>query len=146
MSQHHVEALKGLHTALIDSRNGYDEALKDAEGKGLTPLFQEMIALRTQHATELSALLSGLGEKVDEKGSFMSTVHRAVISVRALFTELDESILPGLIDGEKRILSYYDDAITASPPASKEQLLLSQQRSTLSSRIADMEVRKAKAA
>ena len=36
----HADALKTLHTSLIDSRNGYEEALEDAEGKGLTPLFR----------------------------------------------------------------------------------------------------------
>jgi hypothetical protein len=33
-----IDKLKALHTSLIDSRNGYEEALEDAEGKGLTAL------------------------------------------------------------------------------------------------------------
>ena len=37
-------ALKSLHSGLIDSRNDYKKALLDAEGKGLSPLFREMIA------------------------------------------------------------------------------------------------------
>ena len=43
--------------ALIDSRNGYEEALKDAEGRGLTSLFREMIALRNGDADEIAARL-----------------------------------------------------------------------------------------
>ena len=46
--------LKTLHTAAIDARNGYHEALEDAGGqdkyKGMTPLFRDMVALHQRHA------------------------------------------------------------------------------------------------
>ncbi len=142
----HIDDLKSLHTALIDSRNGYDEALKDAEGKGLTPLFQEMIALRTQHAEALKVHLIQLGAEANEEGSFMSTVHRAVISLRSVFTDLDEQILPGLIDGEERIIGYYDEAIETVQPGSRESATLVAQRSELKSKIAEMSRRKLMAA
>ena len=95
-----IDALKSLHTALIDRRKGYEEALEAAEGRGLTPLFREMVAMRFEHADQLAGLLTAADEKVDDDGSFMAIVHRAVISVRSAVTGLDESILPGLIDGE----------------------------------------------
>jgi uncharacterized protein (TIGR02284 family) len=110
----HVDALKSLHTSLIDSRNGYEEALEDSEGKGLAPLFRKMVELHDRHATELAERLSALGEEADEDGSFMSTVHRTVISIRSILTGLDESILPGLIDGEERNLRAYDEAIDSA--------------------------------
>jgi hypothetical protein len=34
-TQDHIES---LHTRAIDACNGYEEALEDAEGRGLTPL------------------------------------------------------------------------------------------------------------
>lgn len=40
--------VSSLHTAAIDARNGYTEALEDAEGKGLTAVFQDMIQLHTR--------------------------------------------------------------------------------------------------
>jgi uncharacterized protein (TIGR02284 family) len=142
----HTDTLTSLHTALIDSRNGYEEALKDAEGKGLTPLFRDMIALRTQHADELKHHLIGMGAEVDDEGSFMSAVHRTVISLRSVFTELDEGILPGLIDGEERIVGYYDEAIESVLPGSRENAALVAQRSVLKAKIADMQMRKSVAA
>ena len=54
--QNEFDALTSLHTALIDSRNGYDEALKDAEGKGLVPLFREMSAPHSKHAADLASI------------------------------------------------------------------------------------------
>ena len=44
MSETVVADLKSLHTAAIDARHGYEEALKDAEGHGMTPLFRDMIS------------------------------------------------------------------------------------------------------
>jgi len=138
----HVDSLKSLHTALVDSRNGYEEALEDAEGKGLTPLFRDMIALRNKHAAEIAEHLRALGEKVDNEGSFMSTVHRTVISIRSVLTGLDDSILPGLIDGEERIIVYYDEAIAESP----EYDTLVRQREAVSAKVAEMRARNERAA
>jgi uncharacterized protein (TIGR02284 family) len=142
----HIEALKSLHTALIDSRNGYEEALEDAEGKGLTPLFRDMIALRNRDADEIAGHLTALGQSVDEKGSFMSTVHRTVISVRSVITGLDESILPALIDGEERILEFYDEALAAASPRSAEHGMLIKQREALARKIGEMQRRSEQAA
>jgi uncharacterized protein (TIGR02284 family) len=137
----HVEEMKSLHTALIDSRNGYQKALEDAEGRGLTPLFRDMVARRGEDARELETLLRSAGEEPDTDGSFMSTVHRTIMSVRSLFGGIDESILPGLIDGEERIRGYYDDAIKTVPDGSAEHQVLTAQRHELDGIIADMKAR-----
>jgi hypothetical protein len=62
--------------------------------RGVTSLFRDMIALRTEHAAALAQDLRAEGETVDDTGSFMSTVHRSVIIIRSVMTRLDESILP----------------------------------------------------
>ncbi len=141
-----TDALKTLHTSLIDSRNGYDEAVKQAAGEGLTPLFQDMIALRTNAANELATHLLSLGEKADADGSFMSTVHRTVIDLRSYITGLDANVLPALISGEERIVGYYDAALEASAPADPEYAVLIDQRDALKVKIRDMEVMHARAA
>ncbi|CAN5684617.1 hypothetical protein BH11PSE3_BH11PSE3_17850 [soil metagenome] len=133
-----VDGLKSLHTALIDSREGYKEALADAEGKGLTPLFRAFIELRTQHHAELHGLLRDSGESPDDSGSFMSVVHRSVIKVRSVFTGLDENILPGLIDGEKRIVEHYQD-VELLAPAPAARAVLARQRAAVASKIVEME-------
>ena len=103
----HAESLKSLHTALIDSRNGYQEALDDAKGKGLSGLFREMIDLRNHDAAQLAQGLRLLGEKPDQDGSFMTTVHRAVIKVitpaHMLLVQQISQIGPGERPGVGRI-------------------------------------------
>jgi uncharacterized protein (TIGR02284 family) len=141
----HIDNLKSLHTVLIDSKNGYQEALVDAEGRGMSQLFHDMIELRGRDADEIANILTTLGEVPNDKGSFMTKVNRAVISLRALFGELDERILPGLIDGEKRISGYYDEALdTAGSSVDRE--VLTRQRQNLHKVIADMEAKNALAA
>lgn len=141
----HIDNLKSLHTILIDSKHGYEEALADAEGHGMTQLFRDMISLRIKDGDEIATELVTLGERPDESGSFMTTVNRAIISLRSLFGGLDESVLPGLIDGEKRIVTYYDSALeTAASSVDRE--ILTRQRQNLLKVIADLESKNALAA
>jgi uncharacterized protein (TIGR02284 family) len=144
LSDDQIDHLKSLHTAAIDARNGYQEALEDAEDRGLTPLFRDMIAVHDGHARELATALSDAGQESDNEGSFMSTVHRTIMSVRSLFDGLDESVLPGLIDGEERNVSKYDDALKLGFPSSLSGQL-TKQRAELVERIAEMKAWKASA-
>jgi uncharacterized protein (TIGR02284 family) len=88
-----LDRLKALHTNAIDARNGYDEALQDAEGKGLTPLFRKMISIHTDNADELAAELGRAGVMPGDNSSFMSTIHRTIMSIRSLFGGLGESVV-----------------------------------------------------
>lgn len=132
-----VGNLSSLYIALVDSRNGYQEALIDAEGRGMTPLLCEMLSLRDQNTAELKRHLTALGAVAEDDGSFMSTVHKTIMDVRSLFGGLDKSILPGLIDGEQRILGYYDEALKTSPLDTPEYSALMNQSQVLRSKISD---------
>jgi uncharacterized protein (TIGR02284 family) len=138
-----INHLKSLHTSAIDARNGYREALKDADGRGMTPLFRDMIALHERNADELARELTMANEIPDEKGSFMTVIHETIMDVRSMFNGLDESVLPGLIDGEKRNVSKYDDALEDAGTTPNIEGLLAAQRNSIVKKIAAMEVRKA---
>jgi uncharacterized protein (TIGR02284 family) len=138
-----LDHLKSLHTSEIDARNGYEKALEDAEGKGMTSLFRDMIALHDSNAAELGDELVKAGEKPDEDGSFMTLVHQTIMNVRSLFDGLDSSVLPGLIDGETRNVKKYDDALNAATASPAIVNLLSAQRSKIREKIALMEMQKA---
>ena len=140
MSSDVIDHLKSLHTGAVDARHGYEEALNDADGRGMTPLFRDMIALHERNATELAAQLRAAGEQANDDGSFMSTVHRTIMSVRGLFGGLGESVVPGLIDGEKRNVSSYDDALKINGLPADTRLLLTQQRERLQAAIDSMQV------
>jgi uncharacterized protein (TIGR02284 family) len=143
MSTDILDDLKTLHTHAIDARHGYEEALQDAEGRGMTPLFREMIALHDTNAGELASVLARFGELPDESGSFMSTIHRTIISLRSLFGGLDESVLPGLVDGEKRNVSAYVKALTRQDFEPEVRVLLEQQKHRLDAAILSMDAMEA---
>lgn len=85
--------------------------MNDAEGKSLSPLFKGLADLHECHATELTTLLVEHGQTPDANGSFMTMVHKTIMDVRSFFGGLDESVIPGLIDGEKRKVAKYGEAL-----------------------------------
>jgi uncharacterized protein (TIGR02284 family) len=138
MADDRLDHVKSLHTLAIDARNGYREAERDAEGQGLSPLFHDMIALHETNADELAAELARHGEVADSSGSFMTTIHRAIMSIRSLFGGLDQSVLPGLIDGETRNVSHYREALDVPDLPVSVRELLATQRSRLEAALASM--------
>jgi uncharacterized protein (TIGR02284 family) len=137
-----LDHLKSLHTAAIDARNGYEEALRDADRHSLTGLFHKMISLHSGNAAELEQQLIMSGEKTDDKGSYMSVIHRTIMSVRSLFDALDESVLPGLIDGEKRNIKHYDEALALPTIEASVCNLLVTQRERINEALAAMKEEK----
>ena len=136
MQQH--TSLTSLYTALVDARNGYREAVKDAERANLRTLFQDMIALHEQALGELRPELQARGERPDDQGSFMSTVNETVVSIRSAVTGLNQSALGAFASGEERILKNYDKAIDESrndPPLTHT---LERQRQALRVRVEGM--------
>lgn len=143
MDKETLDVLKSLHTSEIDARNGYEEALVDAEGKGLSPLFLDMVALHDVNAGEIDQVLIRLGEPSDTERSFMSVVNHAITNVRALFDGLGEGLLPGLIDGEERNLAKYDEALETATLPEHVVDLLSTQRGKIAAKISIMQMHRA---
>ena len=138
-----TERLTALHTSLVDAISGYSEGLKDAHGKGLTPLYAELIALHGNAADAVAAQLKAMGAPVDDNGSLMGTFDRTVMKVTSLLTTVDDRFIPSLVDGEHRVLHHYDQAIQASSPDRAEYPVLIAQRDALQHKVAEMLARKA---
>ena len=132
-----ADSLKKLHTDLVDNRNGYEEAVKDAE-LPLKAFFAEMVALKEKDHAELHGALTRLGEKPDEDGSFMSTVHKTVISVRAAVTGLGTNALSSFVRGEEQIVDAYDTALKDFASDPEIVATLTRQKATLLTKIAQM--------
>lgn len=118
------DAFQDVLTVAIDSRNGYKEAAKDAESQSLGSFFASMVAFKQRHISELEGLLRDRGVTPDESGSFLTTINRAIFSFRSVFGGVDENVIPGLIDGESRIVGYYDEAILVALGAGEREVLL----------------------
>ena len=130
------ESLKSLHTATIDAREGYEEAVKDAESTQLAAFFRSMNILHAAHHAELHQALLEAGETPEDDGSFMSKVHTSVISVRAAITGL-AGAMSSFASGERRIVKAYDAAIDAAVSPNLADMLR-RQKDELQTRISEM--------
>lgn len=117
------DKLAKLHTTLVDARAGYETAIKDAETTELKALFEQMFAIHGAAHADIDKALLAQGEKPDESGSFMSTVHKAVISVRSAVAGIDENSLSSFVSGEQRIAEQYDVAIEDERDAATVEML-----------------------
>ena len=133
--------LKKLHTSLVDNEKGYLEAAKDAETPSLKAFFTEMSELKERNHSDLHAALTKLGEKPDKSGSFMSTVHKTVVKVRAATTGL-QSALPSFVMGEEEVVGQYDVAIKDCTSDPATLALLNSQKENLVAKIAVMKAMK----
>ena len=97
-----------------------------------------MITLHTRNAGELSAEITRHGETASDDGSFMSTVNKTIMSIRSLFNGLGDSVLPGLVDGEQRNLSAYQDVLNRSDLQANDRKLLQAQAERIHLAIARM--------
>ena len=64
------------------------------------------------------------------------------MNVRSLFDALGDGVLSGLIDGEKRNLAKYDEALETALPAPVVDLLTAQ-RGKIAQKVAIMEMQRA---
>ncbi len=138
MSSTEIDALRRLHTDAVDAMNGYTEALKDSDGASVFQLFEEMSDFHRKAASELAEEMIRLGEKPDYNGSFMSTVHRSIMKLRSLVGGLDGSVLPGLIDGEERNLTQYNEALETGGLRAAAIMIVARQREDLAVKVARM--------
>ncbi|MBC7282014.1 DUF2383 domain-containing protein [Hoeflea sp.] len=105
-----LDAIGDVHIALIDAVHGYDVMLEKAEPEIRTVLETTRETSDSQ-ARELAGFLVAQGRHPSDDGSFMSAVHEGVVRTRAFFTDIDGDVLPAVVDGERRIVSSYDDAL-----------------------------------
>jgi uncharacterized protein (TIGR02284 family) len=134
-----VEALARLHSRIVDARKGYAEAIRLAGRPEMTATFTDLHDLHARHADALAALLRARGAEPDADGSFMALVHKAVLNVRAATTGLDAGALPGVIDGEERLLEAYDETRRALGGDARAVELLLEQEGELDARLGALE-------
>jgi uncharacterized protein (TIGR02284 family) len=132
------EPLRQLHQMLIDSRNGYEEAVKVSQEGDLSGLFRQMVILRNSAISEIEQLLAVDGATVDQAQSIMSTINRAVVDIRSMLTGLTATTIPAFVDDEEAILQKYDETIGLLREPALELVPLLRQRDALRDKVESM--------
>lgn len=98
--------LRNLYTRIIDAKAGFDVMVDKSE-----PEFRDVAtSFRDMHGRHAEALAKLLHGYVDEDGSVMGTVNKAVVSLRAMFDEIDEDVMDQVRNGEKWVLEAFREA------------------------------------
>jgi len=119
-----------LKVAMDDALEGYEKMLEKAE-PSFRPTVAELLAQHRAASQDIDVQLRDRGAAVDEDGSFMGAVHKTVVTLRAAVDDPDRDWIPGIVDGEKRNLKKYDEAIAESAVDSTLQSMLRRHRDTL---------------
>lgn len=126
-----IEALTDLHTRLVDSRDGYEQAMELADASTHRQLFSDMLERRRKNATEVRGFIERSGETLDDDGSVLAAAHRQWLSLRDTFGSGDEAVLAEVVRGEESLLEAYDKAIEVCGAGDAEFNWLSEQYTQL---------------
>jgi uncharacterized protein (TIGR02284 family) len=137
-----IDALKTLLTRLIDSREGYRDALEHVRSPATKSVFEEFMARRDRDASELRATLTTMGHTADDDGSILASAHRTFTNLKDSVTGAsDEQTLAEVVRGEKTLLDAYEKALESTGATSPEYAWLAEQHASLKAAIAQLETR-----
>ncbi len=108
-----AEALTELHRRTVDVLAGYDTMVEKAE-PSFRSVAESFRALHERHAERLARMIADKGEAPDAEGTMMGTINKTVVSLRALFDDIDADVMDNIRDGEKHVLEAFDDALGAA--------------------------------
>lgn len=131
-SEQAESALEPIATDLSDVLAGYETMLEKADPE-LVPMITSLHDLHKKHLVVLLNLLTERGESPEDIGSSMGSVHKFVATARDWIGSLDASSRQSILDGEKRVLESYGDALEQSQDDTEIHDLLVQQRDALKS-------------
>lgn len=96
-----------------DSVQGYEKAAERVQNEdaNLALQFREIENTRRIHVEALNSRLKCIGVEEKERGSLEGSAHRALISVKDMFTSSDNTnaVIDEAIRGEEKLSGYLDD-------------------------------------
>ena len=122
-----LKALETLHLRSVDVLAGF-ETMVGRAAPDFRPVAERFRDLHREQADELAAMIARFGREPEVDGSLMSTVNRAVVSLRSMIDGIDGSILDQIQDGEQHVIDAFDDALGAGQPIDVTARLRSMRR------------------
>lgn len=104
------DAMQSTTEALIDAVHGFDVMIDKSE-PDIKATLSDVRDTDQRQADELRSFLTSHGRDAPDDGSYMSAVHEGVVRARSFFTDIDKGVLPAVADGQRRLVSSYDDAL-----------------------------------
>lgn len=111
-----MDALMALHHRTVDALTGY-VAMVDKAKPEFRHVAEQFHAMHARHAERLERFLDRAGYDPDPDGTWMGTVNAAVVTLRAVFDDIDADVMKNIRDGEAYVLKAFDTAIDAQVDA-----------------------------
>jgi len=111
-SDHDIHVLNSLIKTTLDSQKGFLDAAGSADSTHFAPYFAEFAKDRSQVVVALQKVVSRLGGKPEEEGSFIGTAHRTFMNLKEKFTSYDDKAIVDEVErGEDYIKEKFEEAI-----------------------------------
>ena len=127
--------LATLQVRHVDAAKGYETG-RDMAKPEIEPLLAELAEMHQAMADQAARILADHGGEPDSDGSWLSWVHRGVMTARGLFDGVGEDALGGLIDGERRVLDQIKTVLGQDLWSDEERRILIGQRDRIEATIA----------
>lgn len=137
-----LSELATLQVRHTDAANGYDAGLENADAT-MDPVLRRLSDMHRDCAEQTARILVAHGGEPDPDGSWLSWVHRSVMVARGMIDGLGTDVIPGLIDGEKRVLEQLDRVLEQTHWTDVDRNALIGQRDRIEAEIAELNAMKA---
>ena len=121
----HPQSLAHLHTTIVDAVHGHESFLARAQ-PDIAPMLKAFRDLHAEHDRQLAGHMARHRQDPDGEGGFLSLVHEGMARLRDWFGDVDKDVQPQIIDGERRVLKAYNEALEHGQPADVNELLVHQ--------------------
>ncbi len=134
--------IEKLYTRMIDSRDGYNDALDSVSDGLLRTIMTELRNERAEFAQTLRSVFASKDIKLDEDGSLLASAHRMFVNLRDTLSKGDDAVLAEILRGEQSLRDLYEDAMKAVD-TDAEWSFLTHQRDRIDQGIARLDHKRA---
>ena len=113
-NRHDIQVLNGLIRAVIDSADGYHDAVGGTADPGHRDLFVRREAERRVVAETLSSDVRGLGGEPDAEGSILAKAQRAFTDVKHALLRDELTVVGAVEHAEDHVRSHFEKALDDS--------------------------------
>lgn len=110
-NDHDVSVLNSLIATVIDSADGYTNALKESDASRYYEVFQRRGAERQHLVTQLQGQVRTLGGTPEDDGTLLGSAHRVFTNLRNRVAGGDKAVIDEVEAGEDHIKHKFEDAM-----------------------------------